>query len=125
MPNRQPEQWYEIGMVGLGVTGRNLLLNMAHLPYKKGRTYEDHVGLAGLERQGKSNGVTRGTRSSSNSRARGRLTILYSREVMPGCSKNFRPARVRETRQTHFKADIAFGPSCTAAQLMSGSSINA
>ena len=28
-------------------------LELAHLPYKKGRTYEDYVGLAGLERQGK------------------------------------------------------------------------
>jgi polyphosphate glucokinase len=26
---------------------------LAHLPYKKGRTYEDYVGLAGLERLGK------------------------------------------------------------------------
>ena len=29
MTNRQPQQRYEIGMVGLGVMGRNLLLNMA------------------------------------------------------------------------------------------------
>lgn len=28
-------------------------MELAHLPYKKGRTYEDYVGLAGLERQGK------------------------------------------------------------------------
>jgi polyphosphate glucokinase len=28
-------------------------LELAHLPYKKGRTYEDYVGLAGLQRQGK------------------------------------------------------------------------
>jgi len=28
-------------------------LELAHLPYKKGRTYEDYIGLAGLERQGK------------------------------------------------------------------------
>jgi predicted NBD/HSP70 family sugar kinase len=27
---------------------------LAHLPYKKGRTYEDYVGLAGLKRLGKS-----------------------------------------------------------------------
>jgi transketolase len=33
----------------------NLLepMELAHLPYKKGRTYEDYVGLAGLERLGK------------------------------------------------------------------------
>src|SRR5664279_3369711 len=29
MTNRQPQQQYEIGMVGLGVMGRNLVLNMA------------------------------------------------------------------------------------------------
>jgi polyphosphate glucokinase len=28
-------------------------LELAHLPYKKGRTYEDYVGLRGLERHGK------------------------------------------------------------------------
>src|SRR5450759_3716468 len=29
MANKQPDQRYEIGMVGLGVMGRNLVLNMA------------------------------------------------------------------------------------------------
>jgi ketol-acid reductoisomerase len=29
MTNKQPQQRYEIGMVGLGVMGRNLMLNMA------------------------------------------------------------------------------------------------
>jgi len=28
-------------------------LELAHLPYKKGRTYEDYIGLAGLELRGK------------------------------------------------------------------------
>ena len=28
-------------------------LEFAHLPYRKGRTYEDYIGLAGLERRGK------------------------------------------------------------------------
>ena len=28
-------------------------MELAHLPYKKGQTYEDYVGLTGLERQGK------------------------------------------------------------------------
>jgi hypothetical protein len=28
-------------------------MELAHLPYKKGRTYEDYIGLAGLKRQGK------------------------------------------------------------------------
>jgi len=30
-----------------------LPMELAHLPYKKGRTYEDYVGLAGLDRRGK------------------------------------------------------------------------
>ena len=29
MTNKQPQQWYEIGMVGLSIMGRNLVLNMA------------------------------------------------------------------------------------------------
>lgn len=28
-------------------------MELAHLPYKKGRTYEDYVGLAGLKRLGR------------------------------------------------------------------------
>jgi polyphosphate glucokinase len=28
-------------------------MELAHLPYKKGKTYEDYIGLRGLERQGK------------------------------------------------------------------------
>ena len=42
---------------GLGsamiVDGRLEPLELAHLPYKKGRTYEDYVGLRGLRRLGK------------------------------------------------------------------------
>jgi polyphosphate glucokinase len=47
--------------LGLGTgLGSALIINgmlepteLAHLPYKKGRTYEDYVGLAGLKRLGK------------------------------------------------------------------------
>ncbi len=47
--------------LGLGTgLGSALIVNnvlepmeLAHLPYRKGRTYEDYVGLAGLERLGK------------------------------------------------------------------------
>jgi polyphosphate glucokinase len=47
--------------LGLGTgLGSALIVNnvlepmeLAHLPYKKGRSYEDYVGLAGLERLGK------------------------------------------------------------------------
>jgi len=42
---------------GLGsamiVDGRLEPLELAHLPYKKGKTYEDYVGLRGLKRLGK------------------------------------------------------------------------
>ena len=42
---------------GLGsaviVDGVILPLELAHLPYKKGLTYEEYIGLAGLERRGK------------------------------------------------------------------------
>ncbi len=42
---------------GLGsamiVDGKLEPMELAHLPYKKGRTYEDYIGLAGLKRLGK------------------------------------------------------------------------
>lgn len=42
---------------GLGsaliVDGRLEAMELAHLPYRKGRTYEDYVGIGGLERLGK------------------------------------------------------------------------
>jgi len=33
--------------------GTVIPLELAHLPYKKGRTYEEYIGLAGLELRGK------------------------------------------------------------------------
>lgn len=42
---------------GLGsalvLDGYTVPLELAHLPYKKGRTYEEYIGLAGLQRRGK------------------------------------------------------------------------
>jgi polyphosphate glucokinase len=42
---------------GLGTTlivdGVVVPMELAHLPYKKGRTYEEHVGKAGLKRSGR------------------------------------------------------------------------
>ena len=42
---------------GLGsamvVEGKVIALELAHLPYRKGRTYEDYLGLKGFERMGK------------------------------------------------------------------------
>lgn len=46
---------------GLGSTlitdGVLVPMELAHLRYRKGRTYEDYVGLRGLKRQGKKNGA--------------------------------------------------------------------
>ena len=42
---------------GLGAAmiadGVALPMELAHLPYRKGKTFEDHVGVRGLERLGK------------------------------------------------------------------------
>ena len=38
---------------GVYATGTVIPLELAHLPYKKGCTYEEYIGLAGLERRGK------------------------------------------------------------------------
>lgn len=41
--------------LGSALIADNILepMELAHLPYKKGRSYEDYLGLAGLKRQGK------------------------------------------------------------------------
>ena len=39
-------------------------LELAHLPYKNGRTYEEYVGLVGLERRGKAAGAAPSSTSS-------------------------------------------------------------
>ena len=51
-------------------------MELAHLPYRKGRSYEDYVGQAGLKRRGKRNGNTTLQRSFSNSRSQCTLTIV-------------------------------------------------
>ena len=50
-------------------------MELAHLPYKKGRTYEDYVGIRGLKRLGKKKWrqACCGCRQAAQSRARGRL----------------------------------------------------
>ena len=99
-------------------------MELAHLPYKKGRTYEDYVGLAGLERLGKKKWRRQVKEVVQQLRAPCRLTTLCSAEVMPDCSRNSRPARAWETTPTPSEAAIVFGPSLTAAPPISGSSIN-
>lgn len=41
------------GCTGSSASGIVQPMELAHLPYRKGRTYEDYVGLRGLERLGK------------------------------------------------------------------------
>jgi 6-phosphogluconate dehydrogenase len=43
MNNTQPQQRYEIGMVGLGVMGRNFLLNMAGHGFSAAAYFESHT----------------------------------------------------------------------------------
>ena len=99
-------------------------MELAHLPYKKGgltRIMWGWPDSSGLEKR---NGAVMSTMSSSNSRRRWRLIMLFWAAAMRDCSRNFHPAAKSETTPTHFVAAFAFGPSLTAAQLISGSSIN-
>jgi polyphosphate glucokinase len=45
-------------------------LELAHLPYANGKSYEEVIGEAGLKRLGSGSGGARSTRSSSCSRRR-------------------------------------------------------
>jgi polyphosphate glucokinase len=51
-------------------------MELAHLPYRKGRTFEDYIGLAGLRRLGK------------------KKWRHYVADVVPGCSRRFQPKLV-------------------------------
>ena len=67
-------------------------MELAHLPYKKGRTYEDYVGQAGLKRLGKKK-----WRRHVNDVARQLKAALEADYVvfgvgMPDCSRNLLPS---------------------------------
>jgi hypothetical protein len=51
MANRQPEQRYEIGMVGLGVMGRNFPLNMADHGHSVAGYDQDATKVAALRHE--------------------------------------------------------------------------
>jgi 6-phosphogluconate dehydrogenase len=51
MTNKQPQQQYEIGMVGLGVMGRNLLLNMAGHGFSVAGYDKDPAKVAALRQE--------------------------------------------------------------------------
>jgi hypothetical protein len=98
-------------------------MELAHLQYKKGRSYEDYLGLAGLERQGKKKWRQHVKEVVEQLKAAVQADYVVLGEAMPDWSKSFRPARVWGAMPTRSKADTAFGASFTADQLMSDSSI--
>ena len=51
---RRCENWNGLGAAMI-VNGILEPMELAHLPYKHGKTYEDYVGLRGLKRFGKKN----------------------------------------------------------------------
>jgi 6-phosphogluconate dehydrogenase len=51
MTNKQPQQEYEIGMVGLGVMGRNLVLNMADNGFSTAGYDKDTVKVEALRKE--------------------------------------------------------------------------
>jgi 6-phosphogluconate dehydrogenase len=57
MTNKQPQQQYEIGMVGLGVMGRNLLLNMADHGFAVAGYDKDAVKVETLRQESKERDV--------------------------------------------------------------------
>lgn len=84
-------------------------MELAHLPYKKGRTYEDYVGLAGLKRLGKRNGGAMSMMSSNCSRRHWKLIMSCWAAAMRNCSRSFRPEAGSETTPMRFVAACAFG----------------
>jgi 6-phosphogluconate dehydrogenase len=57
MANKQPEQRYEIGMVGLGVMGRNLVLNMADHGFSVAGYDQDAAKVEALRQESKKRDV--------------------------------------------------------------------
>jgi 6-phosphogluconate dehydrogenase len=57
MTNKQPQQKYEIGMVGLGVMGRNLLLNMADHGFSVAGYDKDAAKVEALRQEAKERNV--------------------------------------------------------------------
>src|SRR5664279_39599 len=57
MKNIQPRQQYEIGMVGLGVMGRNFLLNMADHGHSVAGYDKDATKVAALRQEAESRDI--------------------------------------------------------------------
>lgn len=60
-------------------------MELAHLPYKKGRTYEDYVGSTGLERLGKRDGAGKSGKLPNSSKRHWRSTTSCLAEAMRDC----------------------------------------
>jgi len=89
-------------------------MELAHLPYQKGRSYEDYVGLAGLERLGKKKWRHHVKEVVKQLKAALQADyVVIGGGAMPGCSRSSRQAHAWEIMQTRSKADIVFGPSVT------------
>jgi 6-phosphogluconate dehydrogenase len=58
MTNIESQKHYEIGMVGLGVVGRNLLLNMADRGFSTAGFDEDHAKVEALREKSKDRAVS-------------------------------------------------------------------
>jgi hypothetical protein len=86
-------------------------MELAHLPYRKGRSYEDYLGQAGLKRLGRTSGGTMSKKSLSDSRLRSKLTMLCLAAAMPGWSRSCRQPHVGEIMRMHSKEAIVFGRS--------------
>ena len=59
MTTKQPQQQYEIGMVGLGVMGRNLVLNMADHGFAVAGYDKDQAKVEALRQESKERGAVR------------------------------------------------------------------
>lgn len=99
-------------------------MELAHLPYKKGRTYEDYVGNAGLKRLGKRKWRFQVKRVAQQLKTALQADYVVLGEAMPGCSRNLCPAHAWETIPTRSGEDIVFGTSFTTIQPINGSSTN-
>jgi len=98
-------------------------MELAHLPYKKGRSYEDDVSAAVLKRQGKENWRHRLNKVAQQLKTAWRLTILFWEVATRDHSRNIHPVRASEPIPMPSKADTACGQRPTADLLMSDSSM--
>jgi len=98
-------------------------MEVAHLLYKKGRSYEDYVGLAGLERQGKKKWRHHVKEAVKQLKAAVQADYVVLGGANARLLKKLPPGTRLGNNANAFKADTVFGQSFTADQLMSDASI--